>query len=151
MLGLWLQFFIYLLGFILEGCFLFLSFPYFWITKHQVEVSLENKPQKSNQTQNYIASPLPLFRHWSRWRSELVHGDPSLCGQTSRGQVNTSSSGDNAPSFNLCSPILLTGKCSIILIWQLTSSLTFEFFMINLLFFPFYYWAIVFTNSLIVL
>lgn len=39
----------------MEGCFLFLSFPYFWITKHQVEVSLENKPKKSNQTQNYIA------------------------------------------------------------------------------------------------
>lgn len=48
-------------GFILEGCFLFLSFPYFWITKHQVEVSIENKPQKSNQTQNYIASPKHSF------------------------------------------------------------------------------------------
>lgn len=61
MLGLWLQFFIYLLGLFWKVVFYFLGFPYFWITKHQVEVSLENKPQKSNQTQNYIASPKHSF------------------------------------------------------------------------------------------
>lgn len=48
-------------GFILEGCFLFLRFSLFLDHKTSGEVSLKNKPQKSNQTQNYIASPKHLF------------------------------------------------------------------------------------------
>lgn len=48
MLCLWPKFFIYLLG-LFESFFfsiLFLIFPFFWITQHQVvQVSLKKKPQ----------------------------------------------------------------------------------------------------------